>query len=92
LPSRSAARAQAFGGLLFSLKKAGALKFWGPAYTVHLEVSYKSKITAGALVLASAEVESVEGRKLWMRATMSGARHSRGAFVGMLARRAVPRA
>lgn len=63
---------EAFGGLLFSLKKARAVQFWGPAYTVQLEVSYKSKISAGAKILCTTEVESVEGRKLWMKATMSG--------------------
>ena len=64
---------ESFGGLLFSLKKSGGFKFWGPAYTVQLEVTYKSKIPAGATVLCCAEVESVEGRKIWMTATMSGA-------------------
>jgi len=62
---------EAFGGLLFSLKKTGGVNFWGPAYTVQLEVSYKSKIPAGATVLCAAEVESVDGRKLWMKAIMS---------------------
>lgn len=64
---------ESFGGLLFSLKKSGGARFWGPAYTVQLEVTYKSKIPAGATVLCCAEVESVEGRKIWMTATMSGA-------------------
>ena len=63
---------EAFGGLLYSLKKTGTTSFWGPAYTAQLEVSYKHKIPAGATVLCSAEVESMEGRKLWMKATMSG--------------------
>ena len=63
---------EAFGGLLFSLKKSGALKFLGPAYTVQLEVSYKSKISADSTILCSARLDKVEGRKLWMTATMSG--------------------
>ena len=29
---------ESFGGLLFALKQAGGLGFWGPAYTVNLEV------------------------------------------------------
>ena len=61
---------ESFGGLLFSLKQAGALPFWGPAYTVQLEVSYKSKIAAGKTVLCTTEVESAEGRKLWMKAVV----------------------
>ena len=61
---------ESYGGLLFALKKAGALSFWGPAYTVHLEVAYKSKIAAGRTVLCTCEVESAEGRKVWMKATV----------------------
>jgi hypothetical protein len=61
---------ESFGGLLFSLKQAGALSFWGPAYTVQLEVSYKAKISAGRTVLCTTEVESAEGRKLWMKAVV----------------------
>eukprot|EP00887_Chlorella_sp_A99_P004170 scaffold23.g4170.t1 len=62
---------ESFGGLLFALKEQGAFPFWGPAYTVHLEVGYKHKIQAGRTVLCTTEVESVEGRKLWMKATVS---------------------
>jgi acyl-coenzyme A thioesterase PaaI-like protein len=61
---------ESFGGLLFSLNQAGALSFWGPAYTVQLEVSYKSTISAGRTVLCTTEVESAEGRKLWMKAVV----------------------
>lgn len=61
---------ESFGGLLFSLKQQRALDFWGPAYTVNLEVQYKAKIPAGATLLCSAELERTEGRKLWMTATM----------------------
>lgn len=39
----------------------------GPAYTVHLEIGYKSKIEAGRTILCTTEVESLEGRKLWMK-------------------------
>lgn len=62
---------ESFGGLLFALKQAKALSFWGPAYTVQLEVSYKAKISAGRTVLCTTEVESMNGRKLWMKATVS---------------------
>jgi len=37
---------------------------------VHLEVGYKAKISAGRTVLCTTEVESIEGRKLWMKATV----------------------
>jgi acyl-coenzyme A thioesterase PaaI-like protein len=63
---------EAFGGLLFSLKKDGNVATsWGPAYTVALEVAYKHKIPAGATVLCTAELESLEGRKMWFKATMT---------------------
>ncbi len=41
-----------------------------PLPQVHLEVGYKSKITAGRTVLCTTEVESIEGRKIWMKATV----------------------
>ena len=63
---------EAFGGLLFSLKKDGNVATaWGPCYTVALEVAYKHKIPAGATVLCTAELESMEGRKMWFKAKMS---------------------
>lgn len=62
---------EAFGGLLFSLKKSGGVSFWGPAYTVQLEVTYKSKISADSTVLCTAKLDKVEGRKLFMTAVMS---------------------
>ncbi|KAK9821548.1 hypothetical protein WJX74_010745 [Apatococcus lobatus] len=59
---------ECLGFLMFALKHQRALPFWGPAYTVHLEVDYKNKIQAGRLLLCEVEVESMEGRKLWMKA------------------------
>lgn len=47
------------------------LPFAGPAFTAHLDVNYHRKIAAGRLLLVTAEVESVEGRKLKMRATVT---------------------
>lgn len=38
---------------------------------VHLEVGYKQKIEAGRTILCTTELESIEGRKLWMKATVS---------------------
>lgn len=34
---------------------------------MHLEIQYKSKIEAGRTILCTTEVESQEGRKLWMK-------------------------
>ena len=62
---------EVFGGLLFSLKKDGNIKTsWGPSYTVALEVAYKAKIPAGSTILCTAELESIQGRKMWFQATM----------------------
>lgn len=47
------------------------LPFWGPAYTAHLAVDYKAKINAGSTILCTCSVESMEGRKVWMQATIS---------------------
>ena len=33
---------ESFGGLLLALRQAGALPFWGPAFTASLEVAYKA--------------------------------------------------
>ena len=33
---------ECLGFLMFALKHQRALPFWGPAYTVHLEVDYKN--------------------------------------------------
>lgn len=41
-----------------------------------LNVSYKRKIDAGAAVLCTTEVESLEGRKLWMKAVVRRGRSS----------------
>lgn len=52
---------------MFALKQAGELPP-GPFYTVQLDVSYKAMMPAESRVLVTVEVESLEGRKLWMRA------------------------
>lgn len=33
---------ECLGFLMFALKHQRALPFWGPAYTVHLEIDYKN--------------------------------------------------
>ena len=53
------------------LQEHKQLPFWGPAYTAHLEVDYKAKINAGSTILCTCSVESMEGRKVWMQATIS---------------------
>eukprot|EP00891_Asterochloris_glomerata_P007240 jgi/Astpho2/7240/Aster-01548 len=62
---------ETFGFLLFALKEHKQLPFWGPAYTAHLAVDYKAKINAGSTILCTCSVESMEGRKVWMQATIS---------------------
>ena len=54
----------------------------GPAYTVHLEIAYKSKIEAGRTILCTTEVESLEGRKLWMKVRWWGRAAGAGAGKG----------
>ena len=58
---------ESFGFLLYALKHHNQLPFWQPAFTAHLEVDYKAKMQAGRLVVCEVELESIEGRKLWMR-------------------------
>jgi len=66
---------EAFGGLLQGLKLDGTLPP-GPAYTVHLSMQYKNMVPSDSTVVVSAALESVEddGRKVWMRCTLSDAR------------------
>lgn len=62
---------ETLGGLCISLWKSGALGFRPPAYTARLEVDYKAKVPSGAVVLCSTEVESIQDRKVWMKAKMT---------------------
>lgn len=62
---------ETFGGLLFALRKQRALPFFGPAFTAQLDMTYKGKIASSSAILCTAEVESIEGRKIWMRAIVS---------------------
>eukprot|EP00884_Botryococcus_braunii_P003412 jgi/Botrbrau1/13071/Bobra.0187s0033.1 len=68
---------ESFGFLFYSLREHKQLPFLGPAFTAHLEVNYKRKIQAGRLLLCTTEVESVEGRKLWMKATLRDGPHGK---------------
>lgn len=62
---------ETFGGLGICMWKSGALGVRLPAYTARLEVDYKKKIPAGSLVLCTTEIEKVDGRKVWMRASVT---------------------
>ena len=62
---------EAMGHLFYALRLHGELPFRGPAFTAHLDVDYHRKIPAGRLLLVTAEVESVAGRKLRMKATVT---------------------
>lgn len=72
------------GFLFYALRQHGELPFRGPAFTASLTVDYRrmiqndassstdgSESTGGKLLLVTAEVEKCEGRKLWMRATVT---------------------
>lgn len=74
------------GFLFYALRQHGELPFRGPAFTASLAVDYRRMIqndassaattdgsegTGGKLLLVTAEVERCEGRKLWMRATVT---------------------
>jgi len=62
---------ETFGGLGVCLWRSGALGFRPPAYTARLEVDYKRKIPAGNVLVTTTRVEKLDGRKLWMTATIS---------------------
>ncbi len=42
-----------------------------PGLTAKLELNYKKKIPSGSVLLIIAELESVEPRKVWMKAAVS---------------------
>jgi acyl-coenzyme A thioesterase PaaI-like protein len=57
------------GGLIFKLKQAGKLGP-GPAYTARLEVDYKLPLQTQTVVVCTARVVSIEGRKVWVEVKM----------------------
>lgn len=61
---------EAFGFLFYAMRHHSQLPYWAPAFTAHLEVNFKAKIQAGKLLLCETELESIEGRKFWMKATV----------------------
>jgi acyl-coenzyme A thioesterase PaaI-like protein len=65
---------ESFGGLYTSLLTTGNLGATLPGLTARLELDYKNKIPAGAVLLITTELDSVEPRKVWMRAIVSNGR------------------
>jgi acyl-CoA thioesterase FadM len=50
-----------------SLWKSGRLGLF-PGLTARLEVDYKKKLPADTLIICSTELESIDRRKVWMKA------------------------
>jgi acyl-CoA thioesterase FadM len=48
-----------------------------PGLTARLEVDYKQKIPAGTVLLVTTEVEAVQPRKVWMKASVCNGEGSR---------------
>lgn len=62
---------ETFGGLYTALLTSGGLGLRMPGVTARLEIDYKKRIAAPGVLHVSTEVESVEPRKVWMRATVT---------------------
>mmetsp|Transcript_34272 Transcript_34272/g.61174 ORF Transcript_34272/g.61174 Transcript_34272/m.61174 type:complete len:301 (-) Transcript_34272:148-1050(-) len=60
---------EAFGGLIFCMKRWKMLDP-GPPFTVKLEVNYHKPLKASTMIVCSTELESAEGRKVWMKANV----------------------
>mmetsp|Transcript_6221 Transcript_6221/g.13595 ORF Transcript_6221/g.13595 Transcript_6221/m.13595 type:complete len:288 (+) Transcript_6221:109-972(+) len=60
---------ETFGYLLYLAKLHNALDF-DIVLTAQLDVSYKKPIPASSMVVCSAQVESVQGRKIWVNAEL----------------------
>lgn len=67
---------ETLGGLYTALLASGGLGLRMPGLTARLEVDYKRRIAAPAVLHVATEVESVEPRKVWMRATVSDGKGS----------------
>lgn len=61
---------ETLGGLYTALLTSGGLGLRMPGLTARLELDYKKRIAAPAVIHVSTEVESVEPRKVWMRAAV----------------------
>ena len=47
-----------------ALRRQKLLPFWGPAFTAQLDITYLGKVPSSSTILCTAEVESIEGRKV----------------------------
>jgi len=65
---------ETLGGLMVSLWREGALGISPPAVTARLEVDYCKIVPQNALILCTAEFEKIDGRKMWLTATVSDGR------------------
>jgi len=61
---------ETLGGLYTALLTSGSLGLRMPGLTARLEVDYKKRLAAPAVIHVATEVESIEPRKVWMRATV----------------------
>lgn len=62
---------ETFGGLYTALLTTGNLGATLPGLTARLELDYKQKISAGTVLLVTTELETIEPRKVWMKATVT---------------------
>ncbi|KAF6250303.1 HotDog domain-containing protein [Scenedesmus sp. NREL 46B-D3] len=62
---------ETFGGLYTALLTTGNLGATLPGLTARLELDYKKKISAGTVLLVTTELETIEPRKVWMKATVT---------------------
>lgn len=62
---------ETFGGLYTALLTTGSLGATLPGLTARLELDYKKKISAGTVLLVTTELETIEPRKVWMKATVT---------------------
>lgn len=62
---------ETLGGLMAYMWRSGRMGLTLPGVTARLEVDYCEKVPQNALILCTAEVESVEGRKLWLKASVT---------------------
>eukprot|EP00879_Flechtneria_rotunda_P004332 GHRR01004582.1.p1 GENE.GHRR01004582.1~~GHRR01004582.1.p1 ORF type:complete len:295 (+),score=65.66 GHRR01004582.1:236-1120(+) len=62
---------ETFGGLYTSLLTSGNLGPTFPGLTARLEMDYKRKIPAGTVLLVTTELETIESRKVWMKASVT---------------------
>ena len=58
---------ETLGALVYILKREGIIGD-GPSFTVRLEMDYKKPVPASTIVCCTAELQSAEGRKAWVKA------------------------